>query len=37
LPWFGGVLGAVLAIGIAGALVWSFGRDIVLLWRIRAS
>ena len=37
LPWFGGALGAILAIGIAAALVWSFGRDIVLLWRIRAS
>ncbi len=37
LPWFGGTLGAVLAIGIAGALLWSFWHDIVALWRIRTS
>jgi len=36
LPWLGVVLGAVLAIGIASALVWSFGRNIVWLRRIRS-
>ncbi|MGV8969234.1 MAG: CDP-alcohol phosphatidyltransferase family protein [Microbacteriaceae bacterium] len=35
-PWFGGMLGTALVLATAGALAWSFGLDIRVLWRARA-
>lgn len=35
LPWFAIVLGWFLVAVVAGALLWSFGRDVVWLWRTR--
>jgi len=35
LPFVGGALGGALATVAALALIWSFGRDIALLWRAR--
>lgn len=32
-PWFTGILGTLLVIGALGALAWTFGRDILWLWR----
>jgi phosphatidylglycerophosphate synthase len=34
-PWVPGPVAVVLAAGVLGALAWSFGRDIVALWRRR--
>jgi len=35
LPFMGGVAGGILAVFAALALAWSFGRDIIWLWRVR--
>lgn len=35
-PWVRGPIAVVLAAGVLGALAWSFGRDIVALWRLKA-
>lgn len=34
-PWVPGPVAVVLSVGVLGALAWSFGRDIVALWRTR--
>lgn len=34
-PWVPGVVAAALTAGVLGALAWSFGRDIVALWRLK--
>jgi phosphatidylglycerophosphate synthase len=33
LPFVSGPYGNILTMGVAAALIWSFGRDIVWLWR----
>ena len=35
-PWVPAVVAAALTVGVLGALAWSFGRDIVALWRLRS-
>jgi len=35
-PWVPSLIATALVVGVLGALAWSFGRDIVALWRIRA-
>lgn len=35
-PWVPEPIAVVLAAGVLGALAWSFGRDIVALWRLKA-
>jgi len=35
LPFVGGALGGVMAFAVVLALVWSFGRDVLWLWRAR--
>lgn len=35
-PWVPTLLDSALVVGVLAALAWSFGRDIVALWRIRA-
>jgi phosphatidylglycerophosphate synthase len=34
-PWVPAPIAVVLTVGVLGALAWSFGRDIVALWRQR--
>jgi hypothetical protein len=35
-PWVPTPVAVVLIVGVFGALGWSFGRDIVWLWRRKA-
>jgi phosphatidylglycerophosphate synthase len=35
-PWVPAPLATILIVGVLGALGWSFGRDIVALWRMRS-